>query len=100
MGLLQEVRLDLVIIRAIFIVLVAIACFFLQPFPVLHPATDAAFGAILGAAVVIFELRLRAVSLKRLIGSAIGSILGIFGAYLFTLVIHNSLSAGKLQSFL
>ena len=92
--------MDLVIIRAIFIIVVAIACFFLQPFPVLNPIAEAIAGALLGFAVVIFELRLRTVSLKRLIGSAIGSILGIFGAYLFTLVIHNSLSAGKLQSFL
>jgi len=92
--------LDLVIIRAIFIIVVAIACFFLQPFPALNPIAEAIAGALLGCAVVIFELRLRTVSLKRLIGSAIGSILGIFGAYLFTLVIHNSLSAGKLQSFL
>jgi len=92
--------LDLVLIRAIFIVVVAIACYFLQPFPVLNPMAEAIAGALLGCAVVVFEVRLRRVSLKRLIGSAIGSILGIFGAYLFTLVIHNSLSAGKLQSFL
>jgi uncharacterized protein YacL len=67
---------------------------------VLNPIAEAIAGALLGCAVVVFEIRLRRVSLKRLIGSAIGSILGIFGAYLFTLVIHNSLSAGKLQSFL
>jgi len=92
--------LDLVLIRAIFILLVAVSCYFLQPFPVLHPLMASAYGALLGAAVVVFELRLRAVSLKRLIGSAIGSILGIFGAYLFTLVLHNSLSTGKIQSFI
>ncbi len=67
--------MDLVIIRAIFIIVVAIACFFLQPFPVLNPIAEAIAGALLGFAVVIFELRLRTVSLKRLIGSAIGSIL-------------------------
>jgi uncharacterized protein YacL len=39
-------------------------------------------------------------SLKRLIGAAIGSILGIFGAYLFALVIRNSIAAGPTQSFL
>jgi uncharacterized protein YacL len=92
--------LDLVIIRAIFVVVVAISCYFLQPFPTMPAAADAAIGAILGLAVVVFEIRLRAVSLKRLIGSAIGSVLGIFGAYLFTLVIHNSINPGHLQSFL
>lgn len=57
-------------------------------------------GALLGLAVVVFEFRLRAVSLKRLIGAAIGSILGIIGAYLFTLVIRSSIHDGSLQSFL
>jgi uncharacterized protein YacL len=57
-------------------------------------------GAVFGAAVVLFEIRLRQVSLKRLIGAVIGSILGIIGAYLFSLVIHNSITPGPTQSFL
>ena len=40
------------------------------------------------------------VSLKRLIGAVIGSILGIVGAYLFSLVIRNSVPPGHTQSFL
>jgi uncharacterized protein YacL len=44
--------------------------------------------------------RLRQVSLKRLIGAVIGSVLGICGAYLFSLVIRNSIAAGATQSFL
>ena len=39
-------------------------------------------------------------SLKRLIGAAIGSVLGIFGAYLFALVIRNSIPPRPTQSFL
>ena len=54
----------------------------------------------IGAAIVLFEWKLRTVSLKRLIGAAIGSILGICGAYLFALVIRNSIPAGQTQSFL
>ena len=50
----------------------------------------AGVGALCGAAVVLFEIRLRQVSLKRLIGAVIGSILGIVGAYLFSLVIKSS----------
>jgi uncharacterized protein YacL len=50
--------------------------------------------------VILFEMRLHKVSLKRLIGAAIGSVLGILGAYLFSLVIRNSISAGSTQSFL
>ena len=57
-------------------------------------------GALVGAGIVLFEWKLRAVSLKRLIGAAIGSILGICGAYLFALVIRSSVPAGNTQSFL
>ncbi len=61
---------------------------------------DAVGGLFLGGAVVLFEVRLRAVSLKRLIGAALGSVLGIIGAYLFSVVIRNAVPSGNLQSFL
>ncbi|MBV9615808.1 MAG: TRAM domain-containing protein [Ktedonobacteraceae bacterium] len=91
--------MDIVLIRSIFIIFVAITCYLIRPF---SPDTrlNVALGALLGAVVIIFEWRLRLVSLKRLIGAAIGSILGIFGAYLFALVIRNSLGEGSLRSFL
>jgi uncharacterized protein YacL len=57
-------------------------------------------GALLGTGIVLFEWRLRLISLKRLIGAAIGSILGIVGASLFALVIHISFAPGQLRSFL
>jgi uncharacterized protein YacL len=91
--------MDLVLIRIFFIVILAVAGYVLQPFGMRAPAA-AAVGLVLGIAVVLFEIRLRVVSLKRLIGAAIGSILGIFGAYLFSLVIRNSIQEGHTQSFL
>src|SRR5512132_1779105 len=90
---------DLVIIRAIFVLTVAIASYFLQPFG-LGAKLDTVCGVLLGLAVILFEIRLRLVSLKRLIGAAIGSILGIIGAYLFALVIRTSIPEGHTQSFL
>jgi uncharacterized protein YacL len=94
--------MDMVVIRLIFVLLVAVACWILQPFG-LHkwpaPAAAAA-GAGIGLAIILFEMRLRAISLKRLIGAAIGSILGIVGAYLFSVVIRNSIAPGSTQSFL
>src|SRR5258708_38701637 len=60
----------------------------------------AGVGVGLGAAVVVFEMRLRIVSLKRLIGAVIGSILGILGAYLFGVVIKNSIPHESSQRFL
>ena len=91
--------MDLVIVRIIFIAFVALTCFLIQPFN-LSPFQDAGLGVLLGTAIIIFEWRLRRVSLKRLIGAAIGSVLGIIGAYLFSLVIRNSVPPGHTQSFL
>jgi uncharacterized protein YacL len=91
--------MDLVIIRFVFVVFVTVTCYLLQPFG-LSPSYAAGAGALLGLAIVIFEWRLRLVSLKRLIGAAIGSVLGIIGAYLFALVIRDSIPPGPTQSFL
>ncbi|HWR15756.1 MAG TPA: PIN domain-containing protein [Terriglobales bacterium] len=61
---------------------------------------DLGLGLVIGLCIVLFEMRLRQVSLKRLIGAAIGSILGIVGAFLFSTVIRNSIAPGSTQSFL
>lgn len=51
----------------------------------------AALGLVLALAVVLAETRLRRISLTRLIGGAIGSVLGIFGAYLASAVLDKAL---------
>ncbi len=91
--------MDLFLGRLLFVLVVAIASYVIKPFG-LPSQIDAGIGVVLGAAIILFEWRLRLVSLKRLIGAAIGSVLGIFGAYLFSLVLRNSLPAGNTQSFL
>ncbi|HEV8523032.1 MAG TPA: PIN domain-containing protein [Terriglobales bacterium] len=91
--------MDLLVVRFVFILVLAVACYMLQPFGLTRQVAGAV-GLGLGAAIIAFELRLRRVSLKRLIGAAIGSILGIFGAYLFSLVIRNSIPHSNTQSFL
>ena len=91
--------MDLVLIRIVFVVVIAAACYELQPLG-LGQVPAAGLGVLLGVAVILFEIRLRQVSLKRLIGAVIGSILGIIGAYLFSLVIRNSVAPGATQSFL
>jgi uncharacterized protein YacL len=90
---------DLVLVRILFVLIIAIACLVLQPFG-LPSRLDAGVGAFIGLAIILFEWRLRLISLKRLIGAAIGSILGIFGAYLFTLVLRTALPEGQTQRFL
>ena len=91
--------MDLVLVRVLFILIVAVSCYVIQPFG-LTPLSDAGLGFLIGIAVIAFEWRLRLVSLKRLIGAAIGSILGIVGAYLFALVIRSAVPVGHTQSFL
>jgi uncharacterized protein YacL len=91
--------LDLVIVRILFVFFSALSSYELRPLG-LERWPAAAVGVLFGLAVVLFEIRLRSVSLKRLIGAVIGSILGIIGAYLFSLVIRNSLQPGPTQSFL
>ena len=94
--------MDLIIIRIVFISVVAVACYHLRPFGLATlPAWMAAcVGVVIGLMVVWFEARLRVVSLKRLIGAVIGSILGILGAYLFSVVIKNSITHSETQRFL
>ena len=91
--------MDLAIIRVLFVFVSALSSYELRPLG-LDPRPAAVVGLLFGLAVVLFEIRLRRVSLKRLIGAVIGSILGIIGAYLFSLVIRNSLQPGPTQSFL
>src|SRR5437667_5895248 len=62
-------------------------------------------GLLVGAAIILFEMRVEKVSLKRLIGAAFGSILGIVGAFLMSLVlarinVQNAPTLHFLQLFL
>src|SRR5437588_8535287 len=65
---------------------------------------SAAAGLLLGLAIIFFELRLERVSLKRLIGAAFGSVLGIIGAFLMSLVLRwaqpNTTNVSNTISFL
>jgi uncharacterized protein YacL len=82
---------DLLIIRILFIAALSGAAFFLRPFG-LDSRVEALFGALIGAGIVVFEIRVKQVSLKRLIGAAVGSVLGILGAYLISLVLQQALA--------
>jgi uncharacterized protein YacL len=85
--------MDIVLLRFCLVVLLGLICFFLHPFGLAGwPAAGA--GAVSAVAVIVFEMRVRALSLRRLIGAVSGSILGIFGAALFCLVLRNALAPG------
>jgi uncharacterized protein YacL len=91
--------MDLVIIRTLFILVLTAACFFLRPFG-LQPWAAAVLGGVAAAAVIVFELRVRALSIKRLLGAVLGSVLGIAGAALFGMVLSGSLPPGGTRALL
>ncbi|MBA4122029.1 MAG: TRAM domain-containing protein [Acidobacteria bacterium] len=90
-------KLDILIIRIGFILLLASAGYILIPFAVTQRFGDlseesrrilsAGFGAIIALIIIGFEMRTRRATLKTLIGAAIGSILGILGAFLIGILI-------------
>jgi uncharacterized protein YacL len=83
--------MDLILVRLLFVALLAGVCFFLHPLG-MGGWVSAAVGAGSAGAIIVFELRVRALSLKRLIGAVAGSVLGIFGASLFCLVLRGALA--------
>jgi uncharacterized protein YacL len=80
---------DLVIVRVLFVIVLSASAWLLHPFQ-LEPWIAASCGLVLGAGIIFFEIRLEQVSLKRLIGAACGSIMGIVGAYVFSLVLSKA----------
>ncbi len=86
--------LDLFLLRTLFVSLLAVCAWFLRPFQLDSPLA-AGLGFLFGSAVVLFEMRLKDVSLKRLIGAAIGSILGIFGALMISLILRQSITSSS-----
>ena len=89
---------DMLAFRAIFTIICTAAGFHFQPFG-LSGLYGALAGFLFSIAVVLFELRLRKASLRRLIGAAIGSILGILGAYLISLIFTHTTIPVSTRSF-
>ena len=81
---------DLVLIRVLIIAALGAAAYFLKPF-YLDGFPAVGIGVVAGIGVVLFEVRIQKVSLRRLIGAAFGSVLGILGAYLISLVIGHAM---------
>ena len=92
--------MDLIALRFIFFLLLAAVCYFLHPFGIENGWVCAGGGAVAAALVVVFEYRVRVLSLRRLIGAVVGSVLGIFGAALFCLVLRSAPLAGSTSAVL
>jgi uncharacterized protein YacL len=89
---------DMLGIRIIFTAICVAAGFHFRPFSV-SKEYGSAVGLLFAIAVILFELRLRRASLRRLIGAATGSILGIVGAYFTTLVLSHTSMPESTRSF-
>src|SRR5215831_19023543 len=85
-------RLDVILLRVIFAAFLMTAGYVLHPIPGRRMISMGA-AAIIAIAIILFEVRIRRASLKTLIGAAVGSILGIVGAYLIGTLITSQESA-------
>src|SRR5436853_658332 len=74
-------RFDIVLIRLVFTGVLLGAGYVLHPIPG-HRFISIGAAGLIAVAIIFFEMRIRRSSLKTLIGAAVGSILGIIGAYL------------------
>jgi uncharacterized protein YacL len=91
--------MDLILVRLLFVALLAGAGYFLHPFG-MTGWVSAIAGAGAAGACILFELRVRTLSLKRLAGTAAGGVLGIIGAALFCLVLRGALPPGETSTVL
>ncbi len=78
--------MDVWIIRIVFIALLTYASYSLKPIKAI-PYLNFLIGFALAIGIILFEIRIRKLSLKTLIGALIGSITGILGATLISLVL-------------
>lgn len=89
---------DMLAIRMVFIIVCVGAGYHFRPFG-LSRELAVATGVLFSLAVILFEVRLRRASLRRLIGAATGSILGILGAYLTSLIFTHTAMPESTRSF-
>ena len=106
-------KLDILIIRISFVALLALIGFLINPLLTTSYLEGASFiekrifsavlGAIIAGLIIGFEMRARMATLKTLIAAAIGSILGILGAFLIGVLISIQKEAAvpaQMQTFL
>ena len=90
---------DLLLVRAVVVVLAVVACYYFRPFGLVRIAAAAA-GFVFAVLVILAEMRLRSASLRRLLGAAVGALLGTFGAFLMNLVLLRTSIPESTRSFL
>lgn len=89
---------DMLAVRFVFTLVCSVAGYHFRPFS-LSKELGAVAGLAFSVGVILFEMRLRKASLRRLIGAAAGSILGILGAYLTSLILMHTTMPESTRSF-
>jgi uncharacterized protein YacL len=90
---------DRLAVRVVFTLVAVAAAYHFRPFGI-PDWVAAVVGLVFAVAVILFEIRVERASLRRLIGAAVGSLLGILGAYLMTLVLAQTSIQADTRSFL
>ena len=109
-------KLDIFILRVAFVGMLILLGYLLNPFErtqrfglvnigdeTTRRLLSAGLGALVALIIIPFEMRVRRASLKTLIGAAVGSILGITGAFLIGVLISIQKEAAvsaEMQTFL
>src|SRR5712691_6742104 len=86
--------LDIILVRTIFAIVLTGSAYYIKPFGLEAPATIA-LGLLSALGIIYFEHRLKTATLKRLIGAAVGSTMGIVGAYLISDILTVTLFDNK-----
>src|ERR1700722_19685322 len=89
---------DMLGLRSVFTLCCIVAGYHFRPFS-LSKELGALAGFLFAVGVILFEIRLRRASLRRLIGAVTGSILGILGAYVSSLILSHTIMPISTRSF-
>src|ERR1051326_3832032 len=95
----QNHLLDIVVVRLIFAITLTLVAFYSHPFGFQGPFAIAV-GIASAAGIIYFEHRLKGATLKRLIGAAVGSIMGIVGASLISHMLTDTVFDTSSLSFI
>src|SRR5262245_12520935 len=95
----QNYLLDIVVLRLIFAITLTLVAYYSHPFGFEGLAALAVgIGSAIG--IIFFEHRLKGATLKRLIGAAVGSIMGIIGASLISHMLTDTVFDTSSLSFI
>jgi uncharacterized protein YacL len=87
--------LDIILVRTIFAMVLTGAAYYIEPFGLKTPVSKIVLGLLSALGIIYFEHRLKTATLKRLIGAAVGSTMGITGAYLISDILYSSTQFDK-----